>query len=179
MRHSAPLVVLLALTTPSLAGAQSDSLASRSLSGTAAQMAAMARLEPGNSIRVHVIGQGWLTGSVTRNYVDSLVLSSDEQERVVPTASLDSVLVRHGHAGIGAGMGALVGMLVGAHAKCETPPATNLSDAVASIGPQLDCAAKHMMAGLAVGALIGAIIGGATASWEHRVPVDEPSVAWR
>jgi hypothetical protein len=65
-------------------------------------------------------------------------------------------------------------MLVGASAKCETPPATNLSDAVASIGPQIDCGMKHMMAGLAVGALIGAIIGGATASWEHRVPVEQP-----
>ncbi len=164
MRYSAPLFVLLALTTPTLTSAQGDSIA----------MAAMARLQPGNSIRVHVIGQGWLNGSVTQNYVDSLVLSSDQHERVVPKVSLDSVLVRHGHAGIGAGVGALVGMLVAANAKCETPPATNLSDAVASIGPQIDCGMKHMMAGLAVGALIGAIIGGATASWEHRVPVEEP-----
>jgi len=164
MRYSAPLFVLLALTAPTVASAQGDSLA----------MAAMSRLKPGNTIRVHVIGQGWLNGSVTRNYVDSLVLSSDQQERVVPTVSLDSVLVRHGHAGIGAGVGILVGMLVGASAKCETPPASNLSDAVASIGPQIDCGVQHMMAGLAVGALIGAIIGGAMPSWEHRVPVEEP-----
>ena len=84
MRYSAPLFVLLALTTPTLASAQGDSIA----------MAAIARLKPGNTIRVHALGQGWLNG--------------------FPTASLDSVLVRHTHAGTGAALGALVGMLVGA-----------------------------------------------------------------
>ncbi|HXG96587.1 MAG TPA: hypothetical protein VNJ06_05680, partial [Gemmatimonadales bacterium] len=150
MRYSAPLVVLLALTTPTLAGAQRDSLAAPSLSGTAAQMAALARLRPGNAIRVHVLGQGWVRGSLTRNYVDSLVLSSDDRERVVPTAFMDSVLVKHGHAGLGAGLGGLAGMLVGASARgCEQPPATNLGDAVAGIGPQIECAMGHAMAGLA------------------------------
>jgi hypothetical protein len=173
MRFSAWLVVLLALTTPALAGAQSDSLATRSLSGAAAQMAALARLQPGNTLRLHVLGQGWLSGSLTRNYVDSLVLSSNEHERVVPTAFMDSVLVKHGHARMGAGLGGLAGMLVGASVRgCEQPPATSLGDAAAGIGSQMECAMGHAMAGLVVGALIGAIIGEATASWEHRVPVE-------
>lgn len=180
MRYPASLVVLLVLTTPTLAGAQTDSLATGVLSGTAAQMAALARLQPGNAIRVHVLGQGWWRGSLTRNYVDSLVLSSDDRERVVPTAYIDSVLVKHGHARLGAGLGGLAGMLVGASARgCEQPPATSLGDAAAGIGSQIDCGMEHMMAGLAVGALIGAIIGDVTASWEHRVPVEEPYVAWR
>ncbi len=180
MRYTAPLVFLLALTTPTLAGAQSDSLATPLLSGTAAQMAAFARLQPGNAIRVHVLGQGWVRGSLTRNYVDNLVLSSDDRERVVPTAYMDSVLVKHGYARLGAGLGGLAGMLVGASARgCEQPPATNLGDAAAGIGSQLQCGIEHMMAGFAVGALIGAIIGEVSASWEHRVPVEEPHVAWR
>lgn len=166
MRYSALLVVLFALASPTLVGAQSDSLAARSDSGTAAQMAAIARLQPGHTIRAHVRGQGWVSGSLTRNYVDSLVLSSYDHERVVPTAFMDSVLVKHGHAGLGAGLGGLAGMLVGARVGCKQPPASNLADAVAEIGPQVDCGMRHAMAGFVVGALIGAIVGEAMPSWE-------------
>src|SRR6266576_878179 len=52
MRYSAPLFVLLALTTPTLTSAQGDSIA----------MAAIARLKPGNTIRVHALGQGTFPG---------------------------------------------------------------------------------------------------------------------
>jgi hypothetical protein len=174
MRYAAPFA-LLALTTPTVAGAQGDSLGTGSPGGTAAQMAALARLHPGNTVRVHVVGQGWLNGLIARNHADSVALGLDGRERIVPTAAIDSVLVRHGHAGIGAGLGALAGMIVGASGGgCEGPPATSLGAAAASIGPQLDCALVHVTAGLAIGAVVGAIVGAATPSWEHLVPVEEP-----
>jgi hypothetical protein len=175
MRYAAPLFALLTLTASTPAAAQGDSLATRAPGGTAAQMAALAQLHAGNTVRVHVAGQGWLNGLVAQNHADSLVLGLVGGERVVPTAAIDSMLVRHGHAGMGAGVGALVGMIVGANVGgCEQPPARSLGEAAASIGPQLDCGLGHMMAGLAVGALVGAIVGAATPSWEHLVPVNEP-----
>lgn len=175
MRYAAPLFALLALTASTPAAAQGDSLATSAPGGTAAQMAALAQLHAGNTVRVHVVGQGWLNGLVARNHADSLVLGLDGGERVVPTAAIDSMLVRHAHAGTGAGVGTLVGFIVGARVGgCEQPPAKSLADAAASIGPQLDCGVGHLMAGLVVGALVGAIVGAATPSWEHRVPVEEP-----
>jgi hypothetical protein len=175
MRCPGPLFALLALTTPTFAGGQGDSLAPRLSSGTGAQMAALAHLRAGNTVRVHVVGQGWLNGLVARNHADSLLVNSDGRERVVPTAAIDSMLVRHGHARIGAGLGALAGMIVGARAGgCEQPPASSLGEVGAGIAAQIDCGVGHMMAGLAVGALVGAIVGAATPSWERRLPVEEP-----
>lgn len=175
MRHAAPLFALFALAASTPAGAQGDSLAARSPDGSAAQMAALAHLHPGNTVRVHIAGQGWLNGLVARNHTDSLALGLNGGEPVVPAAAIDSMLVRHGHAWPGAGIGMLVGMIVGGSVgRCDQPPARSLGDAAASIGAQVDCSVGHMMAGLVVGALVGAIVGEAMPSWEHRVPVAEP-----
>jgi hypothetical protein len=169
------LFALLVLITPALADAQGDSLGPRSPAATAAQLAALARLQPNSTVRVHLLGQGWLSGPVVRNQSDSLVLVSDNRERAVPVAAIDSALERHGHVRIGAGLGALAGLIVSASAGgCGQPPATSLGDAAAAIGPQIDCGIRHAMAGLAVGALVGAILGAAIPSWEHRVPVPAP-----
>jgi hypothetical protein len=137
-------------------------------------MAALARLHAGTTVRVHVVGQGWLNGLVARNHADSLVLGLNGRERVVPTAAIDSVLVRHGHAVMGAGLGALAGMFVGASvAGCDQPTVGSLAQVAASIGASLDCGITHAMVGLAVGAVLGAIVGGGTPSWEHRLPARE------
>lgn len=172
MRYVVALVAVSALIPGGARAQGRDSLSSPPPSGAAAQMEALARLQPDNTVRVHVLGHGWLSGVVVRSHADSLVLSSDDHDRVVPTAAIDSALVRHGHAGMGAGLGALVGMIVGVSVGgCEGPPATSLGQAAAEIGPQMQCGLGHMMAGFAVGALVGAALGAAVPSWEPRVPV--------
>jgi len=163
------LFALLVLITPAPADAQGDSLAPRSPAATAAQLAALARLQPNSTVRVHLLGQDW------RNQSESLVLVSDNRERAVPVAAIDSALERHGHVRIGAGLGALAGLIVGAGAGgCGQPPAKSSGDAAAALGPQVDCGIRHAMAGLAVGTLVGAILDAAIPSWEHRVPVPAP-----
>ncbi|HWC73820.1 MAG TPA: hypothetical protein VG454_07765, partial [Gemmatimonadales bacterium] len=159
MRYPVPVVVLLALI-PDVAQAQSgDSLSHLPLNNTVAQMEAIARLKPSNTVRLHVLGQGWLSGSVLRNEGDHLVLNSDDQERVVPTTAIDSALVRHGHAQLGAGLGSLVGLIVGASAQCKEPPATSLGQAAAEVGAQMDCGFRNLATGLLVGAVVGAVLG--------------------
>lgn len=101
MRYAVALVVPLALS-PGVAWAQgADSLSPSALppSSTVTQMEALARLQPGNTVRVHMLGQGRLDGSVIRSKPDSLVVGANDRERIVPTIAIDSVLVRHGHAG--------------------------------------------------------------------------------
>jgi hypothetical protein len=175
MRTPAPLLTLLMLTTPALADGQGDSLAARSPAATAAQLMALAHLQPNRTVRVHVLGQGWLSGPIFRNQSDTLVLGWDNRERAVPVAAIDSALERHGHVGMGAGLGALAGLIIGASAGgCEQPPARSLGEAAAGIGDQINCGLVHMAAGVAVGAVVGAVLGAAIPSWKHRVPVEIP-----
>ena len=177
MRYVVALFVLLDLS-PDVAWAQgADSLSPSALppSSTITQMEALARLQSGNSVRVHIVGEGWLHGSVIRSKPD-LVVDTNDRERIVPAMAIDSVLVRHGHARIGAGVGALLGMIVGASAGgCQGPPATSLGQAAAEIGPQIDCGLGHMAAGFAVGMVVGALVGSAMPSWEQRVPTAKAS----
>jgi hypothetical protein len=96
MRYAAPMFALLALTASTPAAAQADSLATRAPGGTSAQMAALAQLHAGNTVRVHVVGQGWLNRLVARNHADSLVLGLGGGERVVPTAAIGFATVSAG-----------------------------------------------------------------------------------
>lgn len=170
------LFALLTLTMPELARGQGDSHSAGSPRATAPQMAALAALRPDNTVRVHALGVGWLSGSVIRTGADSLVLGLNGSDRVLQTAAIDSMLVRHSHVGLGAGLGALAGMLVGARAGgCTQPPATSLGAAAAAIGPQISCGVGHVMIGLAIGAGVGAIVGELLPSWERRLPEPDDS----
>jgi len=156
MRHPAPLLALLALTIPRLAWAQSALT-----SGSTAQIGALARLRSNDAVRIHVLGEGWLSRHVIGHHADSLALGSGDRDRTIPAAAIDSVLVRRGHAGAGAVAGALVGLVVGfvvaSGAKCP-----RLLDWGCGTGPP--------MGGLAIGAVVGVIVGGAARHWERVLP---------
>lgn len=70
----------------------------------------------------------------------------------------------------------MLGMIVGASARSwQGPPATSLGQPAADIQSQIDCGVGHMMAGLAIGAVVGALIGSAMPSWEQRLPTEQAS----
>jgi len=114
--------------------------------------AALARLSPRSTIRVHRIGDGRIEGSLPMEF---------------PVATLDSLWVRGNSAKTGAIIGgislAVAGAAYGAFANevgCQDDGGDPCPEAIPLLG----------LAGAASGALLGALIGSAIPRWHLRVP---------
>jgi len=115
---------------------------------------ALERLKPGSAVRVWTTGT-LREGKVLRLVDDSLVFEGGgSPSTAIPVAEIDSLWVRHGHAGTGALVGALLGAAgVGAFMVAEND--TDESNAVV------------FSLGALIGAVPGAIVGGVAGSQDH------------
>jgi hypothetical protein len=129
--------------------------------------AALARLSPRNTIRVHRIADGRIEGSFTRASATTLVLAGTPEPMESPLATLDSLWVRGNSAKTGAIIGgislAVAGAALGAFANevaCQDEGGDPCPEAIPVLG----------LAGAATGGLLGALIGLAIPRWHLRVP---------
>jgi hypothetical protein len=120
-------------------------------------------LQAGRTVRISGRDVGTITGSVDSVHDGALWLVEGAGRRRVSVTDIDSVWVSKGHAATGAVAGGLIGLLVGAATisgrRCE------LGDSGCIAGASAE-ATGIMLAG----ALLGALIGGASRSWQLRYP---------
>jgi len=127
------------------------------------RMLSLRSLKAGRSIRVGGRDFGTLTGSFAGVRDGSLWLGAEPTGRSVPVAGIDSVWVGHSHATTGAIVGGLLGILVGA-AVLSGQRCSFLDNGCMT-------SAYGTFAGVSLGStLLGAVIGGATKSWDLRYP---------
>ena len=129
--------------------------------------AALARLSPRSTIRVHRIGDGRIEGPLARASATTLLLAGIPEAMEYPVATLDSLWVRGNSAKTGAIIGgislAVAGAAYGAFANevgCQDDGGDPCPEAIPLLG----------LAGAATGALLGALIGSAIPRWHLRVP---------
>ena len=129
--------------------------------------AALARLRPNSTIRVHRIGDGRIEGSFTRASATTLVLAGTPVPMEYPVATLDSLWVRGNSAKTGAIIGGIALAVAGAtygvlanEVGCKDDGGDPCPEAIPLLG----------LAGAATGALLGALIGSAIPRWHLRVP---------
>lgn len=127
--------------------------------------AALARLRPGKTIRIHLIGNGRIEGEFAHGSATTLTLAGTPAPVEHSTAALDSLWVRGTGAKTGALIGGVAGLLVGTafgvliNGSCEADGA--------SCGGWVPGAG---LAGAAVVGLLGAAIGSGFTHWRRRVP---------
>jgi hypothetical protein len=127
------------------------------------RMLSLKSLRAGRSIRVGGRDFGTLTGSFAGVRDGSLWLGAEPTGRGVPVAGIDSVWVGHSHATTGAIVGGLVGIVLGA--------AVISGQRCSFVDNGCMTSAYGTFAGVSLGTtLLGAIIGGATKSWDLRYP---------
>lgn len=129
--------------------------------------AALARLNPRSTIRVHRIGDGRIEGAFTRASATSLMLTGTTGALEYPVGTLDSLWVRGNSAKTGAIIGgisfAVAGMAYG-YLVNEVGCKDEGGDPCPEVIPLLG------LAGAAGGGLLGALIGSAIPRWHRRVP---------
>ena len=126
---------------------------------------ALARLQPGNRIRLHTRAQGWVEGHVESSSDPLVIMRTATTLTTFRAAETDSIFVRHSHA--------RKGFLIGA-ASLSTPMAT-LGAALANACLWGNCSfpshqspvGTAVKAGL-LGVLIGGAVGGAIGSASHH-----------
>jgi hypothetical protein len=129
--------------------------------------AALARLTPSNTIRIHRVAGGRIEGEFARASVTTLVLTGAPAPVEYPFATLDSLWVRGKTTKTGAIIGsisfAVVGLTYGYLANevgCKDEGGDPCPEVIPLLG----------LAGAAGGGLMGALIGSAIPRWHRRVP---------
>ena len=156
------------MRTPFVAALLSASIAWTPLSSATAQQSterqtAFESLADSQWVRLAVPDAGRHEGRLLERSSDHLVLSAEPEPLRVPATTIDTLWVKRGSAGRGAGIGALVGLVGGgiagaaACADCQdTPPSASV--------------AGGALIGAAIGALAGAGIGAASKHWVRQYP---------
>ena len=130
--------------------------------------AALARLSPRNTIRVHQIGlSGRTEGQFARASATMLALAGTPASVEYPLTTIDSLWVRGNSAKTGAVIGGISGAIAGVafgvmanEVGCKDDGGNPCPEAMPLLG----------LAGAATGALLGALIGAAIPRWHLRVP---------
>jgi hypothetical protein len=156
------------MRTPFVAALLSASMAWTPLSSATAQQSterqtAFESLADSQWVRLAVPDAGRHEGRLLERSSDHLVLSAEPEPLRVAATTIDTLWVKRGSAGRGAGIGALVGLVGGgiagaaACADCQdTPPSASVVGG-APIGG-------------AIGALVGAGIGAVSKHWVRQYP---------
>ena len=156
------------MRTPFVAALLSASIAWTPLSSATAQQSmerqtAFESLADSQWVRLAVPDAGRHEGRLLQRSPDHLVLSAEPEPLRVAATTIDTLWVKRGSAGRGAGIGALLGLVGGsiagakACADCQdTPPSASV--------------AGGALIGAAIGALAGAGIGAASKHWVRQYP---------
>jgi len=157
MRHYALILALVATTTGPVVAQVPDSV----------WRAAVARLTPGTTIRLHSRDRGRIEGPLVGAEGTTLTLETGATRTEWSTATLDSLWVRRTNAKTGAIIGAIPGALFGVavgvyfnEAGCQDGGGDPCSEAIPLAG----------LAGAAAGALVGGLIGSLIPKWQRKVP---------
>jgi hypothetical protein len=153
-----PLILALVATLADAVGAQVPDSVWR---------AAVARLTPGTTVRLHSRDRGRIEGRLVGPGGTTLNLETGATRTEWSTATLDSLWVRRTStktgAIIGAISGAVAGGLLGAFANevaCQDEGGDPCPEAIPLLG----------LAGAAAGALVGGVIGSLIPKWQRKVP---------
>jgi hypothetical protein len=156
------------MRTPFVAALLSASIAWTPLSSATAQQSterqtAFGSLADSQWVRLAVPDAGRHEGRLLERSSEHLVLSAEPEPLRVAATTIDTLWVKRGSAGLGAGIGALVGLVGGgiagaaACADCQdTPPSASV--------------AGGALIGAAIGALAGAGIGAVSKHWVRQYP---------
>ena len=156
------------MRTPFVAALLSASIAWTPLSSATAQQSterqtAFESLADSQWVRLTVPDAGRHQGRLLERGPDHLVLSAEPEPLRVAATTIDTLWVKRGSAGRGAGIGALVGLVGGgiagaaACADCQDTPPSAL-------------AVGGALGGAAIGALVGAGIGAVSKHWVRQYP---------
>ena len=156
------------MRTPFVAAMLSASIAWTPHSSATAQQSterqtAFESLADSQWVRLAVPDAGRHEGRLLERSSEHLVLSAEPEPLRVAATTIDTLWVKRGSAGLGAGIGALVGLVGGgiagaaACADCQdTPPSASV--------------AGGTLIGAAIGALAGAGIGAVSKHWVRQYP---------
>ena len=127
--------------------------------------AAVARLQVGQRVRIHTVGDGFVQGWISNSPNLLTLRTADGSTIEVPAPGVDSLWVRSTRAGKGALIGGAVAgiglaVFLASHANQDNP--YNARNTAAG--------ALGLVGGGAFGALVGATIGAGSPKWELRVP---------
>lgn len=128
--------------------------------------AALARLTPGTTVRVHSRDRGRIEGRVVGTWGTTLNLDTGAAPAEWSTAALDSLWVR----GTAAKTGAIVGAVPGAVAGGLLGVVANELGCKESGDTCPEAVPLLGLGGAAAGALLGAIVGSLIPKWHRRVP---------
>ena len=156
------------MRTPFVVALLSASIACTPLSSATAQQSterqtAFESLADSQWVRLVVPDAGRHEGRLLQRSPDHLVLSAEPEPLRVAATTIDTLWVRRGSAGRGAGIGTLLGLVGGGIAgglscpDCEDTPPSALAVGGALIGA-------------AIGAVAGAGIGAASKHWVRQYP---------
>lgn len=155
--HRRALPLLLIVLLPAIASAQ----------GVAAKRdSAVAKLNPGQQIRLSAEGMARQIGRAGVAVNDTLAFGQDDGVRWVPVSTIDTLWVRGQSAKDGAIIGgAMLGSLLGIfnlawRGGCETYDC--VSAPLAGLG--------GFLVGATVGAVLGGILGGSLTTWKRTYP---------
>lgn len=166
LRVAVPVAGLVCIVSPHAQTQGLDTL-------TAAQRAgrALARLRGGQRVQIVTRDSGLVEGSVEATSPTVVGLRTQGTVRYVTASSVDSLWVRGSHAGVGALIGgAVVGIGFGFMAQSFSSYAGACNGPYSGQPCRTSPFSEGFVLGGLGGALIGALIGGASPKWQLRVP---------
>src|SRR3989475_5479100 len=162
-RYSGLLAVLVAWLVATVSSVACAQQSDTSPPGTRAARV-LAGLESGQHVRIRTNAEGLVEGRVLSTSESFVTIRSAGSATKIPAASVDSLWTRSTHAGRGALVGgATLGLGFGALAASVCPRECDISSGTAFV--------RGGLVGVALGGVIGGLVGLAGPSWRRRVPV--------